>query len=138
MAKEFRIYPGIGIARLGNSPASFFLSPEIPGVGPLELTADDSVQPVTQYKDNDQHKLRRQGARFRIFEIDTDATGAQTFREIVAGNGVQIEWRVELANEKAAAGQFVDENHPEDVAHPRNPGIPAAELAIKPVNHRGS
>jgi hypothetical protein len=133
MAKEFRIYPGIGIARLGNSPAGFFLSPEIPGVGPLELTADDSVQPVTQYKDNDQHKLRRQGARFRIFEIDTDATGAQTFREIVAGNGVQIEWRVELANEKAAAGQFVDENHPEDVAHPRNPGIPAAELTIKPV-----
>jgi L-Lysine epsilon oxidase N-terminal/L-lysine epsilon oxidase C-terminal domain len=132
MAKEYRIYPGIGIARLGNSTTSFFISPEIPGVGPLELSVDDSVQPVQQYKD-DHHQLRRQGARFRIFEFDTDATGARTAREIVAGSATQIEWRVELANEKAAAGKFVDENTPEDVNHPRNPGIPQNDLTIKPV-----
>src|ERR1017187_4203129 len=132
MAKEYRIYPGIGIARLGNSTNGFFISPEIPGVGPLELAADESVQPVQQYKDLE-HKLRRQGARFRVFEFDTDSTGSTTVREITGANGVKIEWRVELANEKAAAGKFVDEFLPEDASSPRNPGIPQADLTIKPV-----
>ena len=132
MAQIYRVYPGIGIARLGNSPTSFFISSEIPGLGPLELTDDDSIQPVQQFKDN-ARQLRRQGARFRIYEFDTDATGASTVRELVTGDGVQIEWRVELANEKAAAGKFVDENTPEDVTHPRNPGIPQGDLIIKPT-----
>jgi L-Lysine epsilon oxidase N-terminal/L-lysine epsilon oxidase C-terminal domain len=131
MAKTYKIYPGIGIARLGNSPDSFFLSPEIPGAGPLEPTQNDSVAPVQNYKD-DAHRLRRQAARFRIFELD-DATGNPTVREVNSSTGAQIEWRVELANEKAAAGKFVDETTPEDVAHPRNPGIPAADLTIKPT-----
>ena len=47
MARQLKIYPGIGIARVGNSADEFFLAPEIPGVGPQELTADDSVQPRT-------------------------------------------------------------------------------------------
>jgi hypothetical protein len=129
MAKTYRIYPGIGIARLGNSPDSFFLSPEIPGLGPLELTLDDSAQPVQTYKDTG-HLLRRQAARFRIFEFDSDSGGT---REITAENGAQIEWRVELANEKAAAGKFVDEDTPEDVQHLRNPGVPTDNLIIRPT-----
>lgn len=132
MAKQYRIYPGIGIARLGNSPDSFFVSPEIPGVGPLELTNDDSVHPVTAYKDAT-HLLRRQAARFRIFELDTDAAGRPTSREINTSTGAAIEWRVELANEKAAAGRFVGENLPEDVQAPRNPGVAQADLIIKPT-----
>lgn len=132
MAKEYRIYPGIGISRLGNSPESFFLSPEIPGLGPLELTADDAPTPVGKYKDATGF-VRRQAARFRIFEFDTDSSGKTTFREITAANGTQIEWRVELANEKSAAGKFVDENTPEDTANLRNPNVPQAELIIKPV-----
>jgi hypothetical protein len=131
MAKEYRIYPGIGIARLGNSPDSYFLSPEIPNVGPIELRADDSVEPVKQYKDAD-HKLRRQGARFRVYEVDVDAHGHEVFTEVVAGNGVEIEWRVELANEKAAAGYFVRETLPEDPSTPRNPDASQADLIIKP------
>jgi hypothetical protein len=124
MAKEYRIYPGIGISRVGNSLDSFFLSPEIPGLGPLELTADDSPMPVTKYKDANGF-VRRQAARFRIFEFDTDSSGKTTSREITVGNGTQIEWRAELANEKSAAGRFVDETTPEDTAHPRNPNVPA-------------
>jgi hypothetical protein len=129
MAKIYRVFPGIGIARLGNSPDSFFLSPEIPGAGPLELTTEDSVQIVNHYKDANR-QLRRQAARFRIFEFD-DA-GA-TPLEINAASGAQIEWRVELANEKAAAGRFVSENLPENVQLPRNPGVAQTDLIIKPT-----
>jgi hypothetical protein len=132
MAKEYRIYPGIGIARLGNSPDSFFLSPEIPDVGPIELTADDSVEPVNLFKDGN-HKLRRQGARFRVYQVDTDAGGAEVFTEIVEGADTHIEWRVELVNEKAAAGFFVSESQPEDTSNPRNPDASQADLIIKPV-----
>jgi hypothetical protein len=131
MAKQYRIYPGIGIARLGDNLNSIFLSPEIPGAGPLELTADDSVQPVRNYKES--HTIRRQAARFRVFEFDTDATGNTTSREVNLSTGAQIEWRVELANEKSAAGRFVDETTPEDVHSPRNPGIAQADLIMKPT-----
>jgi L-Lysine epsilon oxidase N-terminal/L-lysine epsilon oxidase C-terminal domain len=132
MTKEYRIYPGIGISRLGNSPDSFFLSAEIPGLGPLELTADDSPKPVGTYKDANGF-VRRQATRFRIFEFDTDSSGKTTSKEITVGNGTQIEWRVELANEKSAAGKFVDETTPEDTANPRNPNVPESDLIIKPV-----
>src|ERR1700682_4625310 len=132
MAKEYRIYPGIGIARLGNSPDSFFLSPEIPNVGPIELRADGGVEPVKQYKDAT-HKLRRQGARFRVYEVKVDAHGDEIFTEVVAGNGVQIEWRVDLVNEKAAAGYFISEALPEDPTKPRNPDPSQADLIIKPT-----
>ena len=126
MAKQLKIYPGIGIARLGNSVDDFFLAPEIPGVGPQELTADDSVQPVQKFKDAAK-AIRRQGVRFRIFEFED----GNVTREITAENG--IEWRVELANEKAAAGHFVSEEQPEDTEPLRNPGIAESQLIIKPV-----
>jgi L-Lysine epsilon oxidase N-terminal/L-lysine epsilon oxidase C-terminal domain len=132
MAREFRIYPGIGIARLGNSPDDFFLAPEVPDVGPIELAADGIIQPVKQYKDAN-HKLRRQAARFRIYEVTAAPGGGETLTEVTAGNGVQIEWHVELANEKAAAGWFVSQTQPEDTGNPRNPGVSQTDLIIKPT-----
>jgi hypothetical protein len=134
MAKEYKICPGIGISRLGDSLEvdGFFLSPEIPGLGPLELTADDSAKPVGTFKDANGF-VRRQAARFRIFEFDTGSSGTTTSREIIAGNGTQIVWRVELANEKSAAGKFIDEDTPEDTADLRNPDVAQADLIIKPV-----
>lgn len=131
MAKQYRIFPGIGIARLGNHPDSFILAPEIPGLGPLELTNDDSVQPVKSYKQG--QMIRRQAARFRVFEFDTDATEQSTSREVNITMGAQIQWRVELANEKAAGGRFVSEEQPEDVNAPRNPGVAQSELIIMPT-----
>lgn len=134
MAKQYRIYPGIGIARVGNSTTEFFLAPEVPGLGPLELTPDDAIVPVRRFKDaTQQHALRRQGARFRIFESSTDAAGIKTDREVTAGNGVEIEWRVELANEKSAAGKFVSALLPEDTLHLRNPHLAQPDLVIKPA-----
>jgi hypothetical protein len=38
MAK-YRIHPGIGIARLGNSPDAFCISPEEPAALPLDCDA---------------------------------------------------------------------------------------------------
>jgi hypothetical protein len=128
MARQLKIYPGIGIARVGNSAGEFFLAPEIPGVGPQELTADDSVQPVRKFKDA-AGAIRRQAVRFRIFEFED----GKAPREITAENGIVIEWQVELANEKAAAGHFVSEETPEDASNPRNPGIEPSRLIIKPA-----
>src|SRR5215469_8252077 len=51
--KTIRIHPAIGIARLGNSPESCFIGPEIPGVHP----------DVSLYRDRE-FCLKRQGARF--------------------------------------------------------------------------
>ncbi|MBR1154273.1 LodA/GoxA family CTQ-dependent oxidase [Bradyrhizobium sp. JYMT SZCCT0428] len=130
MAKELRIYPRIGIARLGNHPDSFFLSPEVADIGPLELTADGSITAVTAHRADGQ--VRRQGARFRVYEVDSDASGAITqFREITADEA-EIEWHVELANQKAAAGRFRSEDTPEDDDIKRNPGVDSDKLIIRP------
>lgn len=130
MAKELRIYPGIGIARLGDHPSAFFLSPEVPGVGALELTDDDAVTPITAHRADGQ--VRRQGARFRIYEIETDAAGAITQHREITSAEAKIEWHVELANSKAEAGKFASEDIPEAGAK-RNPGVASDQLFIKPI-----
>ena len=57
----FKIFPSIGIARLGNCPddssTGFYVGPEIP----LSV-----IVPANGYKDA-QGRVRRQAARFRIF-----------------------------------------------------------------------
>ncbi|MFA6557162.1 MAG: LodA/GoxA family CTQ-dependent oxidase [Candidatus Obscuribacterales bacterium] len=130
MASKYSIYPGIGIARVGNSPDSFFLSPEVSDLGPIEYKTDDSIEAVVKYKDN-QGRLRRQAARFRIIETTTDAAGNTTWQEITSADAT-IEWSVQLGNEKAAAGRFVSENNPES-GQVRNPNVATADLTISPV-----
>jgi L-lysine epsilon oxidase-like protein len=93
VARTFEIHPSIGIARLGTS-AQFFLGPE-PGVDPPE-----------RYRDNS-GALKRQAARFRVFECDRAADGTLTSAtEIDATAGATIAWTVHLANRKAAAPAF--------------------------------
>src|SRR5262245_57754074 len=92
---EYRIYPSIGIARVGDSKDGFFIGPEAPGVtpeGPFR-GKDDGIKP--------------QGARFRVFQVNIDANGNETVvREVTGAPDVQIEWTVQLANRKAAARQI--------------------------------
>jgi hypothetical protein len=96
MSKSYRIHPAIGIARLGNSLGNqvnshFFYGPESPGLPGL---ASDGL-----YRD-DTGALKRQAARFRIFEYDTDQPGSA--KEIqIGGNIAGVEWTVHLANKKA-------------------------------------
>jgi hypothetical protein len=90
-----RIYPGIGIARLGDSEAEYFIGPESPGT---------PEHPQTQYKDRE-GRILRQAARFHIFAYD--AAGNVIDELSSAMPNVSIEWRVELANTKASGNRFV-------------------------------
>ena len=93
----YAIYPPIGFARLGNSPTEFFIGREdLDAVG-VELAADGTEQPVTRFKDAN-FRVKRQGARFRIFDIANPATPVEA--QLPPGSVVQ--WTVALANRKDA------------------------------------
>lgn len=93
---KYAIYPAIGIARIGNappnSPDDYYLAPEIPGQ-PAKVTGG--------YKDS-QGRVKKQVACFRIYGLTEDGT---VVREITADEA-NIEWRVHVANRKAAWYQF--------------------------------
>ncbi len=86
-----KIFPSIGIARLGNSPDEFFIGPEIPG---------DHTPPSGGYKDSS-CRVKRQAARFRVFGYEAGVLK----QEITMGNA-EIKWTVELANTKAEWKKF--------------------------------
>jgi hypothetical protein len=86
------VYPGIGIARVGNSD-EFFIGPEVPHAVP---------RPPEHYRDP-QGRLRRQAARFRVYGFDAEG---EVVGELTAGDA-EIEWTVEVANRKASWYEFV-------------------------------
>lgn len=88
------IHPGVGIARLGNSPRGFFVGPEVPGQLP---------SPEGGFKDSG-GRIKRQAARFRVYGLDK---AGNVVREVTADVG-QVTWRVHLANRKAAWYQFLN------------------------------
>lgn len=91
---EYRIYPSIGIARIGNSTKGYFIGPETPGVAPEGPYRDETG-------------IRPQAARFRIYTVTIDENGNETIgEEVQARNGVEISWTVSLANRKAAAKEI--------------------------------
>ena len=101
---RFSIHPRIGVARVGNSRESFYLGPETTGGMPAEcdergneVLVDGRPQPVSRFKDR-AGAVRRQAARFAIYEADGDG-GA---RAVQPGSGgvVSIQWTVHLANKK--------------------------------------
>lgn len=86
MATTYRVHPAIGIARLGNSPDDFFVGPERVGQWP---------DPQGGFKD-DECRVKRQAARFRIFAHHDD----DTVEEITDADA-DINWTVHLVNAKA-------------------------------------
>src|SRR5207245_769538 len=86
---SIRIYPPIGIARVGNSPDEFFIGPELTGA-PVE---NDGT-----YKDAE-GRIKRQAARFRLYAFDEQG---HVVAELNADHPdvESIEWQVELANRK--------------------------------------
>src|SRR6266404_5852091 len=97
MRKVYRIHPAIGVARLGDSTSDYFLGPEAPGVLPSPAQADEAPGPLGKYKDA-QHRIKRQGARFRVYEyIYTSADTIQEVREVTAADA-RVRWSVHLAN----------------------------------------
>ena len=87
-----KIYPSIGIARVGNSPTGFFIGPEHVG---------ETSAPEGGFKDA-QGRMKRQAARFRVFGYDKDGRLVQE----ITKKDATITWTVHLANKKAAWKSF--------------------------------
>ena len=109
----YRIHPSIGIGRLGNSPDAFYLAPE--AIGGLPIEADEKGDPivengkpkyVTAFKDQ-QGRIKRQAATFRIYKSDPDNPGKEIPVDITDSDIESIEWTVHVANKKAAWWNFV-------------------------------
>src|SRR5687767_5931265 len=94
-----RIFPPIGIARLGNSSTEHFIGPEAPGVVP---DAGGS------FKDRS-GRIKRQGARFRVYAFFADGTVEELNAEHCDVR--TIEWSVSLANKKAGWYAFDGSRH---------------------------
>src|SRR5215470_2452271 len=95
---KFKIHPAIGIARVGNSTTSFYLAPEQGGQLPIDcdqdgnaiLNSEGQEQPIQNFKD-DQQRIRRQGARFRVYAYDDD------FKK---GSEIEIGQQITIVNPK--------------------------------------
>jgi hypothetical protein len=89
---RYAIYPGVGIARVGNAIEEYFIGPEAPGQMP---------QSAGGFKDA-VGRVKRQAARFRIYGLNE---AGHAVKEITADDA-EITWRVHLANRKAGWYQF--------------------------------
>jgi hypothetical protein len=102
--RELKVYPPIGIARVGNAegPDDFVIGPEMIGSAPT-LPGDVPEQPA-RYVDDFRTacgKLKRQAARFRVYAHMQDGSVQEVTTE-----SAQIEWCVAVANLKAGWYEF--------------------------------
>jgi hypothetical protein len=101
MTKVYKIHPGMGFARVGRSTQGYFLAGEAPDAGPIDIDANGHEALFSGYKDQAK-VMRRQGARFRIYEYDRDdATGGLTLNREITIAEADIRWSVSLTAAKA-------------------------------------
>ncbi|HET9712464.1 MAG TPA: LodA/GoxA family CTQ-dependent oxidase, partial [Pyrinomonadaceae bacterium] len=115
MPTTYRIHPGVGIARLGNSTYDFCISPEQPAALPIAcdkngnpmLSPDGDEVRITTFKD-EAGRLKRQAARFQVWAYDDEHPEGRPLKlgDQIEGGGnagtlMNIQWRVYLANKKA-------------------------------------
>jgi len=123
----YRVHPAIGMARVGNSE-EFYLGPETMAGRPVDggdATGGLPIRPGTEaetitsseLRDQKDRALKRQAARFRIFQYPAQGTDSYPNGqgvEIKIGSMVdgkmvkEIVWTVHVANKKA--NTFVTEN----------------------------
>lgn len=87
---KFRIYPPIGIARLGNGPAEkddVIFSPEVPWANLYET----DLEYLT-----DKGEIKKQAQRFHIYECDKKGKPVKR----IDAREYDINWSVEVANKK--------------------------------------
>src|SRR6266446_1890728 len=96
-----KIHPAIGIARVGDSPSSFFIGPEKPFAG---NTGQDAGAGTAAPPFRDGGKVKRQAARFRIFNYPIGKEPEEL--NLDHPDVAEIEWTVHLANKKAAFFKF--------------------------------
>jgi len=127
---SLRVMPPLGLARVGNCIAQdnfaddYLITTEV--VGGLPTRPDGApAESLEDYRGPD-FAIRRHTARFRVYATLDDGTVS----EITLGAGVEIEWRVALANLKAGWYQFLQAmDLPDGIAKPaprRNPNVSAA------------
>jgi len=130
MADTYKIFPAIGVARVGNS-SEYYLAPETTGELPSGTFPDD-------FRDTNQ-LMKRQGVKFRVYCYPTD--GSLPYEVKPGEKGVErIEWTVHLANKKAFWYEFEpikgQGTYPPTTSPLRNPGITdpneRAKLIIDP------
>jgi L-Lysine epsilon oxidase N-terminal/L-lysine epsilon oxidase C-terminal domain/Iron-containing redox enzyme len=129
-----KIYPPIGIARVGDSQDDhdgWFVGPELP---------DQRPHKAEGFKFRDARgRIKRQGARFRIYAYDQDG---KPVRELTASEA-DITWTVGLANKKAAWFQFSGSGlartafrgEPSPDLRPRNPTVGKMTHSKSPPHH---
>jgi hypothetical protein len=164
MPTIYRIHPGIGIARLGNSPDAFCITPEQPAALPIDCDARGNplVTPdgmtelrIKSFKDSE-GRMKRQAARFQVWAYDDESPNGRPLKlgDQIEGGGnagvlIDIQWRIYLGNKKSSWYQFLElqGEHGYDQNHPRrNAAITAdnarQQLIIDPgprtVNHTNS
>jgi len=147
MPTTYRIHPGIGVARLGNSPEGFCISPEEPAALPVDcdsrgnplLSPDGQTElRVKAFKDSE-GRIKRQAARFQIWAYDEEHPMGRPLKlgDQIEGGGnagtlVNIQWRVYLANKKASWYEFLQLQG----EHGYEPGHPLRNAAITDENAR--
>jgi len=112
--ERFKIYPSIGIARVGGSPNEFFLCPESDQSLGIEIDGTGNEKEIKNYKDTT-GLIKRQGARFKVFELDSE-TGEYLPVDMSQSS---VEWSVHLVNKKAA------------VVRPNEPPLTYSEVPLK-------
>ncbi|MFY0629573.1 MAG: LodA/GoxA family CTQ-dependent oxidase [Flavobacteriaceae bacterium] len=116
---HIKVFPGIGTARVGNSP-EYFIGPEFPG---------DVPNLDKNYKDKN-GLLKPQAARFRVYGYDAKGDVVSEITHDPA-NGVTLEWDVHVRNLKAANYAFQGKFgfNPDQY---RNPGVPLCKANKDP------
>jgi hypothetical protein len=126
MATKYKIHPAIGIARMGDHPDRFTIGPEVPDGPSVEFAefVAGKEKAVSFYKAD--HMIKRQGARFRIYEYKDEGGTMQHVREVklTEKDVAQITWQVHLTNRKAAGSKILNEKGD------RNQGIARERLIV--------
>jgi L-lysine 6-oxidase len=106
--QRYLIHPAVGVARIGNSPDSFYLAPETIGGLPIECDRNgnptfENGRPVYVKSFKENGRIRRQAAQFGVYVHDS-ADPSDPGREITLDDPAveSIEWTAHLANKKAA------------------------------------
>ena len=142
METIYSIHPAIGVARVGDSEKradgsptqeSYYVGPEVPGFDFVPSAYNDTGLGKGKYRDLD-GRIRRQGARFRIYEKTVNEMGEVVSAREVTSDDAKITWTVSLANKKGTAERFPPFHHDEwgSATKDRNPGLDEDELNIKP------
>ncbi len=124
MAHVYKIFPSIGISRVGNTTIDykkklsdqydqFYIAPEESAGLPIDpvtnkpfSTTFGKGKPEYIFRNKDKGNLKKQAARFKIFVYDDTNPNDKGTEVTVGGNIKAIKWTVYLANKKASWFQF--------------------------------